>query len=84
MKNQGPKFVVFKVDDINKYVSDEGKLYLSGIAMEIEEGRRKDNKKLNKYIVVNMDEPYSLIVSELVNLGNVQKEYQKEKLKDEN
>lgn len=54
------KFVVLNVNDYMKYASSAQKdCFLEMICKAITTGRERDGKTpVNKYIVVNMDEPY--------------------------
>lgn len=61
------KFVVLKLDDIEKYCSFEQQEQLSGVCNEIEAGRFRDNKETEKrYFVVGTDEPYADNVKTLI------------------
>lgn len=62
------KYIVLKVEDINKYCTNKQQDELEAIIHEIQDGRAKDNKKENKYIVVNTDEIYAPAVFELMHL----------------
>jgi hypothetical protein len=54
------KFVVLKVEDIEKYCSFEQHEQLSDICSQVEGGRMEEGKNAeNRYFVVNTDEPYA-------------------------
>lgn len=54
------KFIVFKIDDCNKFLCDYELKILIEIDDYISEGRKKEeNKSTNKYLVINTDEPYA-------------------------
>jgi hypothetical protein len=53
------KYVVIKVDDIEKYCSEESKEALTALNLEIWTGKIENHKALdNKYLVINQDETY--------------------------
>lgn len=64
MKNS--KYLVFKIEDCVKYLSETNKLNLDNIIDSIILGRLTDNKPLNEYLVINQDEKYSDKVIELM------------------
>jgi hypothetical protein len=53
------KYVVFKIEDVKKYLDPECKRQLVFISEMLSIGRANDGKKDNHYVVVNEDEPYS-------------------------
>jgi len=65
--------VVLKVEDIEKYLNENQQGVLRSFAKTIEQGRLKDNKKLNDYYVVNTDEPYAPTVFETIINGEMKK-----------
>jgi len=68
------KYEVFKLDDIDKYLSPAQKELLQGIIETIHDGRVWDGKPpCNNYVVVNEDEPYTKKVWELI-----QKQWEKD------
>ena len=61
------KYEVFKLEDIDKYLTDSQKIELAVINKFIREGRQIDGKvPCNRYIVVNQDEPYSETIWKLI------------------
>lgn len=60
------KYIVIKIDDINDYLVKEDVTNLKYICGIIDECRRRENKKINSYIVVNQDESYSKKVWKLI------------------
>lgn len=52
------KFIVMNLVDIDKYLNDGDIRMLASILQKIDNGREKDGKKENMYIVINTDEPY--------------------------
>jgi predicted DNA-binding protein (MmcQ/YjbR family) len=60
------KYIVFKIADVQKYLSPEEKRQLVIISETILNGRHMDDKKDNHYVVVNEDEPYSEQVWKLI------------------
>lgn len=60
------KFIVIKIDDLTKHVSPSRRAMLSIILDDIQEGRKADGKKNNKYLVVNEDEKYAALVKKLI------------------
>lgn len=59
------KFIVIKIDDAEEYLSIRGKATLSALLDVIQLRQKEDGKKLNKYLVINTDEPYA---DEVVNI----------------
>lgn len=61
------KFVVAKVEDIEKHLSKERQHQLGDLLREVARGRIVEGKKaFNDYWVVNKDEPYSDEVRKLI------------------
>ena len=60
------KYVVLKSDDIDRYVTEEGQIDLIAITDAINILRHKEGKKINKYLVINTDEPYANQVIDLM------------------
>jgi hypothetical protein len=60
------KYVVAKIDDVNKYCSPLGRNRLVASMMEIRSGRTAENKKENNYLVINTDESYAEEVIEIM------------------
>lgn len=60
------KYIVFKIEDVEKYLSKEMKWNLVIISETILNGRVEDGKKSNQYVVVNEDEPYAEQVWKLI------------------
>ena len=64
------KYEVMKLDDIDRYLSDEQKEQLSDISQTLQIGRLSDSKPAcNKYVVVNEDKPYAEQVWKLIEEG---------------
>jgi len=63
---QHPKYIVLKTEDVEKYGWETQKMYLRDLCEEINKGRIEEGKKLNSYIVINMDEPYINEVIEIL------------------
>jgi len=54
------KFIVLKIEDIEKYLSDPEIVTLSNLIEKICDSRQKDGKgRTNRYLVANVDEPYA-------------------------
>ena len=65
--NEGDKYTVIKNEDIQKYFSEREKLILEAILYSLAKKRGEEGLTTdNKYIVVNMDEPYAEEVAEVV------------------
>lgn len=60
------KYLVLKLADIEKYLSEKDRLHLTHICDEIDVGRFFDGKIANHYIVVNEEEPYAEKVWDLI------------------
>ncbi|MUG26022.1 hypothetical protein GNQ08_27045 [Paenibacillus macerans] len=61
------KFTVVKNEDVEKYLDTRDKSELSRILWKIEQGRYEEGKEsVNKYLVVNVDEPYALEIVEIM------------------
>lgn len=60
------KFIVIKKDDADKYLNEKGQETLNGILDIIFDSRSMDGKKINKYLVINTDEPYADEVIEIL------------------
>jgi hypothetical protein len=60
------KYVVLKVDDINKYCSALGRDRFVASINEITRGRKAEGKGENTYFVINTDEPYAEEVKEII------------------
>lgn len=55
--------IIFKVEDIEKYLDPELKGKLGAIMGFVFNGRKRDGKTpKNKYYICNLDEPYALEV----------------------
>lgn len=68
---------IFKNDDANTYLKESERILLDLLISKIETGRFKDGKKSNSYYVVNLDEPYSQEVFEVIKKGEIKKERSK-------
>ncbi|HIW33497.1 MAG TPA: hypothetical protein IAA29_12000 [Candidatus Paenibacillus intestinavium] len=53
------KFTALKDEDVEKYLDERDRSELSRIIWKMNELRIKDNKSVNAYLVVNIDEPYA-------------------------
>lgn len=53
------KYIVLKVDDVNRYLDEKALIELSAICTSIDTLRMIEGKKINKYHVVNTDEAYA-------------------------
>lgn len=60
------KYLVLKMDDIRKYLTEEERTHLYILSMRVAEGRLDDKKPINSYLVVNIDEPYAGEVHRLI------------------
>lgn len=61
------KFVIIKIEDGLKYLTEEDKKKLCEIESKIKLGRANDNlNPNNKYAVVNLDEPYSKEITDIM------------------
>ena len=67
------KYLVLKIDDLDRYLFPFQKKQLSMICAIVENGRRVDDKKQNYYVVVNQDEPYSEQVWKLIEEAEAEK-----------
>ncbi len=56
------KFLVIKLDDIDKCLTTHQQESLGDLLRHIDENRKRDGKKDNDYLVVNVDEPYAELV----------------------
>ena len=63
------KYLVLKLDDIQKYLAPWDRVSLKEVCECVEIGRKLDGKKDNRYVVVNEDEPYAEKVWELIKQG---------------
>ena len=68
-----PQFVVLNKKDIEIYLSDEQKAFLSQIEEEIKAKREADGKLINDYYVCNQDEPYATVVIRTIIEGEMEK-----------
>jgi hypothetical protein len=50
--------IILKREDVEKYCTLDQQLRLGGIISAVLQGRNRDGKKLNSYIICNTDEPY--------------------------
>ena len=60
------KYIVIKNSDVEKYLEPKEKGELFNLCTAIDIGRTRSSKKLNSYVVVNMDEPYAEKVWKLI------------------
>lgn len=60
------KYIVLKVDDVNRYLDEKALIELSAICTSIDTLRMVEGKPINNYLVINMDEPYADKVKALI------------------
>lgn len=60
------KYIVIKIEDIEKYLTTQGSWILCYLQQEILAGREADGKKLNDYWVCNRDEEYADKVLQII------------------
>lgn len=61
------KYEVMKIDDIDKYLSNDQKAALDDIIDTLQKRRVADGKPAcNRYVLVNEDQPYAEIVWKLI------------------
>lgn len=60
------KYVVIKRDDIEKYLSNEGKKALYHCLDSLIDSRRHDGKQENNYLVINTNEPYAGEIAQIM------------------
>ena len=60
------KFTVLKNEDVEKYLNEADRSELSRILWKMDELRLRENKSINVYLVVNIDEPYAPDVVEVM------------------
>ncbi len=60
------KFYVVKKDDVRKYLNYNGQTAFYSCLETIADGRSIDGKKYNKYLVINIDEPYAPEIVEIL------------------
>jgi hypothetical protein len=53
------KYIVFKIDDINRYLDGKAKIEISAASAAIDSLRMVEGKPINEYFVINNDEPYA-------------------------
>lgn len=68
------KFLVVKVVDIEEHLTIDEQVVLQDLIGKINLGRSLQNKEINSYLVVNVDESYSFVVSELIMQGEAEKQ----------
>lgn len=66
--------IVLKIEDLKKYASPVGKAGLQSVISAINSGRLNEGKKINNYLVINVDEPYSNEIREVIKRGEEAKE----------
>ncbi len=66
LEGMANKFIVIKKDDAEKYLNYSGKVALNHVLEVVEDGRSIDRKKINTYVVINVDEPYADEVIEIM------------------
>ena len=71
----GYTHIVFKREDVFKYLEESEQVALDVMMKKIMRGREEDGKKrLNSYYVVNKDEPYAEVVHGVIMGGEAVKE----------
>lgn len=61
------KFLVFKINDIQKYSNNPDKSKLAELSEKICDGRHSEGKSWsNQYLVINIDDPYTDEVIEIL------------------
>lgn len=62
------KYLVLKTEDLNEFLTEEQKEYLSAIIFDVSMARmlKKGKSSAHEYLVVNSDEPYAHIVRDLI------------------
>lgn len=60
------KYIVIKVEDIQKYLEPEDIETLNEILHHISNFRKLFGKKDNTYLVINTDEPYAGLVAQIL------------------
>lgn len=68
------KFIVIKIEDVDRYLTEEDSWILVRLQQAILAGREKENKKLNDYWVCNRDEPYADKIIQTILEGEANKE----------
>jgi len=67
--------LVIKLDDAQKYLSNNELQELGSMLEKIESGRHKDKKRgVNEYLIVNTDEPYANEVYKIILKGEKEDE----------
>ena len=67
--------LVIKLDDAQKYLSNNELQELGSMLEKIELGRQKDKKRgVNEYLIVNTDEPYANEVYKIILKGEKEDE----------
>lgn len=72
MAERKVKFVVFKIEDLQKYFASrpEQRFHFQRITEGIAKQRETEGKnKYNKYVVCNEDEPYSIHIWKIILQG---------------
>lgn len=62
------RFLVIKIADIEKYLSEHEEDELTILVGKVERGRKYAGKYRHRYIVINLDEPYAPDVLKLMGL----------------
>ncbi len=63
------KYIVLKRSDIDLALTRVQKMFLSQMCADIASWRDAQNKPINKYVVINQDEPYFQEVLKLMDGG---------------
>jgi hypothetical protein len=74
MKIKENTHIILKREDVEKYCNEEQKLFMLGIETSVINGRIKDGKKLNAYIICNTDETYFPFMYAVLKVGEEAKE----------
>jgi hypothetical protein len=56
---KGDTHIVLKVDDTQKYLTEDEQILLQKLCEKVESRRLDEGKTVNRYYVCNMDEPYA-------------------------
>jgi hypothetical protein len=60
------KYHVVKIEDVEKYLSEEKRILFNELLEEIDVSRNLDHKSTNTYLVVNTNERYAEKVFDLI------------------
>jgi hypothetical protein len=65
--------IVIKTEDLQYYLTELEFRNLDSILKKINEGRKSRGKKINKYLIINTDEPYANKVMKVIREGELEK-----------